>query len=75
MTNQEVLTIIEKLETFKFDNVYTTDQIEKDRETLTRLREQLRLCSVSKCKHENGCITDKEGFEVCPDCGEWGENC
>lgn len=42
---------------------------------ITKLVKNLSLSAVSDCKHENGCISDKEGFEVCPDCGEWGENC
>lgn len=42
----EILQIIEKLETFRFDNVYTLEQIEKDKRTLADLREQLRLCGV-----------------------------
>ena len=28
-----------------------------------------------QCRHDKEPITDKDGFEVCPDCGEWGENC
>ena len=44
--------------------------IAKEHET-----EQLLIQRVSKCRHDKDCITDKDGFEVCPDCGEWGENC
>jgi hypothetical protein len=37
--------------------------------------EQCNIADVSKCKHDCETIKDVEGFEVCANCGQWGENC
>ena len=30
---------------------------------------------IVNCKHNQEPIIDKDGFEVCPDCGKYGEDC
>ena len=29
----------------------------------------------SDCKHLKEPVIDNDGFLICPECGEWGENC
>ena len=48
MELQEVLKIIEKLEMFRFELVYTSEQIEKDKITLEKLKKQLLIQRVSQ---------------------------
>ena len=51
-------------------------------ERLELFEQQLKILNIpvvvgqsKQCRHDKEPITDKEGFEVCPGCGEWGENC
>lgn len=36
---------------------------------------KLEKLTVRECEHVNGTVTNKDGFEVCSDCGKYGEDC
>jgi hypothetical protein len=41
-----------------------------------RLEKALKEQKQLQCLHLSGdSVTDKDGFEVCPDCGKYGEDC
>lgn len=71
MDKKEILETIERLEIYRFDNVYTYEQLEKDKKTLNKLKEKLNLTDVVKsfyCLEENIKGTKHKCKEICSNC-------
>jgi hypothetical protein len=79
MNKKEILETIERLEIYRFDNVYTYEQLEKDKMTLNKLKEKLTLTDVGKRSEQLICNNNEQHAvhyykdtkqKVCMICGE-----
>lgn len=73
MNNKEILEVLNNLETFRYENIYTDKQMEKDRVNLKKLIEKLTLQGVGctccdKTRKHNDLLKDEFKDDYCNWC-------